>query len=492
MRGEGCLVMLRKCGTVGLTAGAAAAGLAAVAANEVNVTAGIAVDVKSRPEGAIVVDERVEKGPVKAVNGVNGCPAGEEAVAAWKAAEIPFARTHDLNLAHGYGAPYVIDVPWIFRDFDADENDPKSYDFACTDALLKRIRETGCEPFYRLGGAYESKLVKKYNIFPPKDFDKWARVCEHIVAHYNEGWADGFRWNVRYWEIWNEPDLRTGTDDGAKGAFWRGPRSEFVRLFKTALGHLKAKYPSLRFGGPAVSGVGAWDEQYLAELARERVPLDFFSWHGYGTDPRSYVASAKRVRALLDRNGYVKTESINDEWNYIKGWDTWTRAYSMEVEKGRFNQKGAAFLAAALCCWQEAPVDMTMFYDARQPGMNALFDPVTGLPMRGYYPFLVWKDLRRLGTQVEAQTKLKDVFVTAAKNEAGRLGVFIVRYTDDNNVVRPVRVTVRLASGRPLAAAKLHLTDDVRIHTATYFEANADGSVDLVLRPCSFAFLELE
>lgn len=477
---------------IGLAVAGVVTVLSANAANEVNTTAGIAVDTALKSDGEIVVDEAVETGPIKVVNGVNGCPVGEEAVAAWKAAEIPFARTHDLNLAHAYGAPYVIDVPWIFRDFEADENDPKSYDFACTDALLARIRETGCEPFYRLGGAFEGKLVKKYNIFPPKDFEKWARVCEHIVAHYNEGWADGFKWNIRYWEIWNEPDLRTEANGEEKGAFWRGSRNEFVRLFKATLRHLKAKYPHLKFGGPAVCCGTKWPDRFLGEFAREQVPLDFFSWHGYWTDPKESKTIARHMREMLDRHGYTKAESINDEWNYVKGWDTWSFAYSLEVEKGRFNQKGAAFLAAAFCCWQEAPVDMAMYYDARQPGMNALFDPVTGLPMRGYYPFLVWKDLRHLGTQVEAKTKMKGIYVTAAKGEGGRLGIFIVRYSDDNNEVRPVRVTVRLASGRSLAAAKLHLTDDVRIHTATYFESNADGSLDLILRPCSFAFLEQE
>ena len=484
--------MLKVVGAAFFSAAVAAVGLSANAVHAVNTTAGIAVDVKSKSEGEIVVNDGVAKGPIKIVNAVNGCPVGGEAVAAWKAAEIPFARTHDLNLSHSYGAPYVIDIPWIFRDFDADENDPKSYDFTCTDALLQRIRDTGCEPFYRLGGAYESRLVKKYNIYPPKDFAKWARICEHVIAHYNEGWADGFRWNIRYWEIWNEPDLRTESKGEENGTFWRGSRGEFVRLFKTTLKHLKAKYPHLKFGGPAVSGSFGWVDQFLAEFAKEQVPLDFFSWHGYCTEPKGYIRTAKAAREMLDRHGYVKTESINNEWNYIKGWDSWSRAYSMEVEKGRFNQKGAAFLAAAFCCWQDSVADMVMYYDARQPGMNALFDTVTGLPMRGYYPFLIWKDLRHLGTQVEATTKMKGVYVTAAKDEKGKLGIFIVRYSDDNNVVRPTRVTVRLGSGRSLAAAKLHLTDDVRIHTASYFEANADGSVDLVLRPCSFAFLELE
>ena len=41
----------------------------------------------------------------------------------------------------------------------------------------------------------------------PKDFKKWAVICEHIIRHYTEGWADGFFYDMPYWEIWNEPDL---------------------------------------------------------------------------------------------------------------------------------------------------------------------------------------------------------------------------------------------------------------------------------------------
>ncbi len=48
-------------------------------------------------------------------------------------AGIPYSRLHDVNGAFG-GFKYV-DVPNIFRDFDADENDPESYDFTFTDLL---------------------------------------------------------------------------------------------------------------------------------------------------------------------------------------------------------------------------------------------------------------------------------------------------------------------------------------------------------------------
>ena len=79
--------------------------------------------------------------------------------------------------------------------------------FAFTDAYLKPLVEAGCKIFYRLGVTIENNWkIKAYNIYPPKDFAKWARICEHVVRHYNEGWAHGFKWGIEYWEIWNEPE----------------------------------------------------------------------------------------------------------------------------------------------------------------------------------------------------------------------------------------------------------------------------------------------
>ncbi len=28
---------------------------------------------------------------------------------------------------------------------------------------------------------------------PPKDFKKWAVICEHIIRHYDENWANGYQ-----------------------------------------------------------------------------------------------------------------------------------------------------------------------------------------------------------------------------------------------------------------------------------------------------------
>ena len=103
-----------------------------------------------------------------------------------QAAHIPYGRLHDTGGTFG-GSRYV-DIPNVFPDFDADENDPASYDFAFTDVLIERMVKSGVMPYYRLGVTIENYVdIKAYRIYPPKDFHKWARICEHIIMHYNEG-----------------------------------------------------------------------------------------------------------------------------------------------------------------------------------------------------------------------------------------------------------------------------------------------------------------
>jgi len=100
-------------------------------------------------------------------------------------AAIPYSRLHDVGGA--YGANRFVDIPNIFRDFDADENDPASYDFAFTDCLLSALHKYNCEPIFRLGVTIENQQhIKAYRIFPPADYGKWARIAEHIIQHYND------------------------------------------------------------------------------------------------------------------------------------------------------------------------------------------------------------------------------------------------------------------------------------------------------------------
>lgn len=112
-------------------------------------------------------------------------------------AGIPYARTHDASFNSTYGGEHTVDVHAIFPDFSKNPYSEDSYDFACTDEYLRIIELSNAKIFYRLGSKIEH-AVKKYGTVPPADFKKWAVICEHIIRHYTEGWANGFHYDIEY------------------------------------------------------------------------------------------------------------------------------------------------------------------------------------------------------------------------------------------------------------------------------------------------------
>jgi len=113
-------------------------------------------------------------GKIKPMHSVNNGPVGGRAHASgdsnahlFTEAAIPYARNHDANFWGCYGAPHTVDIIAIFPNFDADENDPESYDFHLTDEYNKKIADTGTKVFYRLGNKIEHES-KKYGAIPPK------------------------------------------------------------------------------------------------------------------------------------------------------------------------------------------------------------------------------------------------------------------------------------------------------------------------------------
>jgi len=301
----------------------------------------------------------------------------------YKAARIPYSRNHDSAIHGVYGGPYSHDITCIFPNFDADPYDPESYDFACTDEAIFVCLDAGTETFFRLGQTIEHQ-IKKHGTLPPRDFNKWAVICEHIIRHYNEGWADGFKLNINYWEIWNEPDL--DLDDSTNKRTWGGTKAQFFDMYEIAAKHLKGCFPHLKIGGPALAQHEDWAEDFLRTMQERNVPIDFFSWHIYCTEPVKMIEKAKCIKELLIKYNYSSAESILNEWNYIKGW-TDEYIYSIETIHG---SKGAAFIMACICEAQKSDaIDMLMYYDTRPSVFNGVFDFYTVKPLKGYYP-LYW------------------------------------------------------------------------------------------------------
>ena len=242
----------------------------------------------------------------------------------------------------------------------------------------------------------------------------------------------------------------------------------------------------------SLAGKVDWAEHFLAYCRDHQAPLDFFSWHVYARTPEPIAAKCVRMRKLLDDNGFKETESILNEWNYVKGWtDDWV--YSRRVESTELNLKSAAFTAATMTLCQSAPLDMLMYYDARPRGMDGLFDAVTLWPMKGYYPFYAWSKMAKLGRQVRVSaSNANALFATAARGADGRIGILLCRYTYDNNVVAAEDYVIRRADGKPFGEAIGHLTDFARTYTEIPVERAKDGALRIQLYPDSFVFIEIE
>ncbi len=424
-------------------------------------------------------------GRIRPLHGVGGGPVTgnfeNDASGFFKAAGIPFGRTHDIEYPFGSGE--FVDVHCVFPYFDADADDPAAYNFSLTDEYLRLMLEAGAEPFYRLGASIEHQPVKRH-IKPPRDFQKYADICSRIVAHFNEGWANGYHMNIRYWEVWNEPDIPQ---------CWTGTDEEMFELYRVIAATLKRDHPYIKVGGIALTS--PWSHMFAPFLKYARdngCPLDFVSWHDYCHTPEKAVEAAHRARRLMDEYGFANAESIFDEWNYMVDWND--AQASIDLHDTAF---AAAFMASVISSIQSTRTDKLMFYDAQLPmrSWNNLFAPT---PMKvhaarrevralkGYRTLFAWNELYRAGTQLYCEAD-SDIYCTAARAANGDTLIYISYYNDDAGLNRcpppEARVTIDLPGARRM---KLNIVDDTHD-----FDAAQSDNPCFIMQGNSFALARL-
>ena len=376
----------------------------------------------------IKIDSSVKTGKIKPLHGVCNSPLSfgglTDLSRAWKRAGFPFARQHDNDWPH----PITVDIPQIFRNFDADADDPANYDFINTDATIKAIIDCGAQVIYRLGTSIEHTAKKVYTTVP-KDFAKWAQICVHIIRHYNEGWADGFDFGIKYWEIWNEADLN-------QKDMWYGTPEQYYDMYVTASKIIKAECPDVKVGGPALAGYGHsdWARNLLKKIREENAPLDFFSWHLYRYDVHEFRKALDMVCGYLDEYGFGNAELICDEWNYnpVYGFALENGSEEEECRKVDYyttmaNEVGAAFCAAIMCFFQNSRNDIATYYDGQPTNLwCGIFDRF-GVPTKAYYSFCAFNELYKLGIGVKTENEKDGLYCIAAEN-GGRMCVLLSRY----------------------------------------------------------------
>ena len=363
-------------------------------------------------------------------------------------AGIPYSRLHDVNGAFG-GFKYV-DIPNIFRDFDADADDPASYDFTFTDLLLEQLHRAGVEPYYRLGVTIENAAkLKSYWVSCPTDIEKWASVCEHIVRHYTKGWADGYFYQITYWEVWGEPDNPP--------YLWTGTPEEYYRLYEVTAKLIKKKHPDVKVGAYGCTGFhNAWVPERMSERVPYRIeffknffrhlkethtPIDFFSWHSYHST-KDTVKQDQWIHEELCRLGYGDLETHLNEWDPFAN-ELGTAHHSAE-------------LAAMMIAMQYGHPSVCCIYDMRTANAPycPLFNPITHKPIHGYYSMVAFNTLYRLGMQAEVICDTEGLYVLAA-TDGSRHALMISNLTGET---QPLSI-----DGADLSHARYHVIDQERL-----------------------------
>ena len=370
----------------------------------------------------IRVDFDTIVGEMKPVHNIGRMPDYEldsEMNSYFTEANMTSCRTHDIN---------VTDMHRIFPDFSKDVNDESSYNFEECDKILAAIIDAGMEPFFRFGISWSDPEKSREHLQPPEDYDKWAEICEHIILHYNEGWADGFNYDIEYWEIYNEPDCQPEAENNN---FWQGTPEEFYRLYDVTAKHLKSKFPDLKIGGYGSCGFYAltktnavntgsssqnqyfitFFEDFLDYISEHETPMDFFTWHSYTTTWKNeqYISY---VREKLEEAGYGDTEIIIDEWNFNP------------TENDKIDRRYGANQTSMLIMFQNEGVDMAHYYCANYwpESVHAGMFLKDKSPSSAYYGFWAFGQMYELGYQAEIKNirLQEDLYALAATGENGQ------------------------------------------------------------------------
>lgn len=117
---------------------------------------------------------------------------------------------------------------------------------------LLNDKETGV--IFPSGEPYLSRLIDEVQALNTQipDAELHCGISAPVIRHYNEGWADGYHYGIKYWEIWNEPD----NGDPGHNQMWMGTAEQFYELYDVAAKHLKACFgDSIKVGGYGCSGL---------------------------------------------------------------------------------------------------------------------------------------------------------------------------------------------------------------------------------------------
>lgn len=432
-------------------------------------------------------------GTVQPLLGVNAGPLHWDGKIDTKDVTTGF-KTIGVRAVRGHDFPCALDMSLMYPDRSKDPSLQSSYNFASpansgycrvdygSDTAVSTLRDNGLVFYMRLWDSAN-------NLGAPSSGERanWVKAAVEVVRHYQEAKWNGFSNMVAYVEIGNEPD---------SAYFWPTSytKEEFYALYADTAKALRAAFPTLKIGGPAVTQSGfkssagqQWTRGFLDHVKSSGAPLDFFSWHMYSNTPEDYATGANFYRTELTNRGFSSTEQHVTEWNTEVSPTNDPTADAANLVT-RTMGKGAAITTASWIVLQQSGIRQAFLYRANDPSAAdhsryGLFS-TDALPRKPALAFSLWSEFAGYGDRIDpsASASVTGLKTLAARRSDGQIAMLVA-----NTGTASQRYTLAFSDSRRLSdyALSLKTVDDSRllvnvsIPTGTTFEI-APNSVQLL------------
>ncbi len=160
----------------------------------------------------------------------------------------------------------------------------------------------GLSPHWASARPTEKSTYGSGNAAEPKNLEYWSDYVRTVATRY--------KGRIRYYEIWNEPNLE---------GFYTGTMAEMLRLSQKAYQILKEVDPSITVVSPSAAHSGdsglTWLEEYLSRGGGAYADTIAYHFYVNPEPPEAMETAISQVRELM-----AKYEINKSLWNTEAGW----------------------------------------------------------------------------------------------------------------------------------------------------------------------------
>ena len=220
-------------------------------------------------------------------------------------------------------------IDWIRVDFDWMRIEPARGEFHWEeyDPLVERSVELGMEVLALLSYTppwASSNPANPQKGDPPASTEFWTNVVRQGAARY--------RGRVRYWQLWNEPNVRE---------FWAGSMLQYRRdILEAGARALKETDPDAQVVAPGLANLGNWRAWFRESMGAKAV-IDVINHHNYADSGRNAILELGQDSILRPSLRTLMSEAGVDDRPF---WLTETGRRTDEGDQLQYYQEAVATL----------------------------------------------------------------------------------------------------------------------------------------------------